>query len=170
MGLGTQWARGIIPHPPPPQGFKLRAREKIWPLFSIFLWQTRARFPTVENRIILQKGNGWNRKCKEWIEYKNWGQREKGRKRRYTKAAWTWANNFIWCWIKNKGFEMATHSSVLAWRIPGMVKDKEVWRAAVYGVAQSWTRLKWLSSSSRVSVQFSRSVVSNSLWPPWAPL
>ena len=32
--------------------------------------------------------------------------------------------------------EMATHSSVLAWRIPGMV---EPWWAAVYGVAQSWT-------------------------------
>ena len=40
--------------------------------------------------------------------------------------------------------EMATHSSVLAWRIPGMVG----WWAAIYGVAQSQTRLKWLSSSS----------------------
>ena len=39
---------------------------------------------------------------------------------------------------------MATHSSVLAWRIPGM----GAWWAAVYGVAQSWTRLKRLSSSS----------------------
>ena len=37
--------------------------------------------------------------------------------------------------------EMATHSSVLAWRIPGMAEP------AVYGVAQSQTRLKWLSSS-----------------------
>ena len=35
--------------------------------------------------------------------------------------------------------EMATHSSVLAWRIPGMVG---AWWAAVYGVAQSETRLK----------------------------
>ena len=35
--------------------------------------------------------------------------------------------------------EMATHSSVLAWRIPG---TGEPWWAAVYGVAQSWTRLK----------------------------
>ena len=26
------------------------------------------------------------------------------------------------------------------------------WWAAVYGVAQSWTRLKWLSSSSRVTI------------------
>ena len=32
--------------------------------------------------------------------------------------------------------EMATHSSILAWRIPGM---GEPWWAAVYGVAQSWT-------------------------------
>ena len=40
---------------------------------------------------------------------------------------------------------MATHSSVLAWRIPG---TGEPWWAAVYGVAQSRTRLKQLSSSS----------------------
>ena len=31
--------------------------------------------------------------------------------------------------------EMATHSSVLAWRIPGT----GAWWAAIYGVAQSWT-------------------------------
>ena len=35
--------------------------------------------------------------------------------------------------------EMATHSSVLAWRIPGIGGAQ--W-AAVYGVAQSRTRLK----------------------------
>ena len=35
--------------------------------------------------------------------------------------------------------EMATHSSVLAWRIPGM---RGAWWAAVYGVAQSRTGLK----------------------------
>ena len=33
--------------------------------------------------------------------------------------------------------EMATHSRVLAWRIPGMGD----WWAAVYGVTQSQTRL-----------------------------
>ena len=45
--------------------------------------------------------------------------------------------------------EMATHSSVLAWRIPGMGEpgDGRAWWAAVYGVAQSCTRLKKLSSS-----------------------
>ena len=40
---------------------------------------------------------------------------------------------------------MATYSSVLAWRIPG---TGGAWWAAVYGVAQSQTRLKQLSSSS----------------------
>ena len=40
--------------------------------------------------------------------------------------------------------EMATHSSVLPWRIPGT----GAWWAAVYGVAQSRTRLKRLSSSN----------------------
>ena len=40
---------------------------------------------------------------------------------------------------------MATHSSVLAWRIP---EDEGAWWAAIYGVVQSQTRLKRLSSSS----------------------
>ena len=34
--------------------------------------------------------------------------------------------------------EMATHSSALAWRIPGT----GAWWAAIYGVAQSQTQLK----------------------------
>ena len=41
--------------------------------------------------------------------------------------------------------EMATHSSVLARRIPGMVEPGGL---PSMGVAQSWTRLKRLSSSS----------------------
>ena len=41
--------------------------------------------------------------------------------------------------------EMAPHSSVLACRVPGI---GGAWWAAVYGVAQSRTRLKRLSSSS----------------------
>ena len=40
---------------------------------------------------------------------------------------------------------MATHSSVLAWRIPG---TGEPGGLLSYGVAQSWTRLKRLNSSS----------------------
>ena len=39
--------------------------------------------------------------------------------------------------------EMATHSSVLAWRIPGTGEP-----GGVYGVAQSQTRMKRFSSSS----------------------
>ena len=42
--------------------------------------------------------------------------------------------------------EMANHTSVLAWRIPGMVG----W-AAIYGVTQSRTRLKRLSSNHKLS-------------------
>ena len=34
--------------------------------------------------------------------------------------------------------EMATHSSILAWRIP---MDRGAWPATVHGVAKSWTRL-----------------------------
>ena len=45
--------------------------------------------------------------------------------------------------------EMATHSSVLARRIPGM---RGAWWAAVYGVTQSQTRLKWLSSSGSMFI------------------
>ena len=43
--------------------------------------------------------------------------------------------------------EMATHSSVFAWRIPG---TGGAWWAAVYGVAQCRTQLKRLSSSSSI--------------------
>jgi len=44
--------------------------------------------------------------------------------------------------------EMATHSSVLAWRLPGTGKPGGL---LSYGVAQSRTLLKWLSSSSSSS-------------------
>ena len=45
--------------------------------------------------------------------------------------------------------EMATHSSVLPWRIPGAIpQDGGAWWAAIYGVAQSRTQLKRLSSIS----------------------
>ena len=47
--------------------------------------------------------------------------------------------------------EMATHSNVLAWRIPGTREPPGCRWAVVFGVAQSWTRLKRLSSSSIIS-------------------
>ena len=52
--------------------------------------------------------------------------------------------------------EMATHSSVLAWRIPGTGEPDGL---PSMGVAQSRTRLKWLSSSSCIQC------CSESLWP-----
>ena len=42
--------------------------------------------------------------------------------------------------------EMATHSRILAWRIPGTAEPGGL---PIYGVAQSWTRLKRFSSNSR---------------------
>ena len=47
-------------------------------------------------------------------------------------------------WVQSLGWEdpleesMATHSSILAWRIP---MDRGAWWATVHGVAKSWTRL-----------------------------
>ena len=46
---------------------------------------------------------------------------------------------------------MATHSSVLAWIIPGTAEPGGL--PAVYGVAQSWTQLKRLSSSPEMCPQ-----------------
>ena len=47
--------------------------------------------------------------------------------------------------------------------LPGESKDGRAWWAAVYGVTQSWTQLKWLSSSS---VQLIRALgsVHQTLW------
>ena len=45
-------------------------------------------------------------------------------------------------WVLSLGWEdpleesMATHSSILAWRIP---MDRGAWQATVHGVAESWT-------------------------------
>ena len=42
-------------------------------------------------------------------------------------------------WEDRLGKEMATHSSILAWRIP---MNRGAWRATVHGVAKSQTRLR----------------------------
>ena len=52
-----------------------------------------------------------------------------------------------------------------------LVMDMEAWRAAVHGVANSWTQLSnwtelnWIEYSYISSVHFSHSVVSDSVWP-----
>ena len=91
-------------------------------------------------------------------------------------APWKW-----WIIVHISEKAMAPHSSTLAWKIPWAeepgrlqsmgswrvghnwatslslftfmqkVKDRGTWWAAIYGVAQSWTRLKRLSSSSSSS-------------------
>ena len=53
--------------------------------------------------------------------------------------SWMWLSDFTFTFhFHALEEEMATHSSVLAWRIPG---TGGAWWAAVYGVAKSWTRL-----------------------------
>ena len=52
---------------------------------------------------------------------------------------------------------MATHSSILAWKIP---KDRGTWWAAVHGVSKSWTRL----STKLCGIFFFSANVFNSIW------
>ena len=57
--------------------------------------------------------------------------------------------------------EMATHSSILAWRIPWS-EEPVLWWVAVHEVTQSRTRLKRLSSSSRdVSIHNKMNKIKN---------
>jgi len=44
---------------------------------------------------------------------------------------------------------MATHSSILAWKIP---MDRGAWRATVRGITKSQTRLKQSKQTSIISV------------------
>ena len=56
---------------------------------------------------------------------------------------------------------MATHSSVLAWRIPGTAEPG--W-AAVYGVAQSRTRLSNLAAAAAEVQHMSREPRAEPWW------
>ena len=80
------------------------------------------------------ESHGW----RSLVGYSPWGHEESDMSR-------TWLRNFTFTFhfgaLEKK---VAIHSSVLAWRIP--VTEER--RAAVYGVAESRTRLKWMSSSS----------------------
>ena len=50
-------------------------------------------------------------------------------------------------WEDSLGWEMATHSSILAWRIP---MDTGAWRATVHGVAKSRKQLKSPNTHTQV--------------------
>ena len=60
--------------------------------------------------------------------------------------AWreTWLPSLGWEDPLKKG--VATHSSILAWRIP---MDRGAWRAAVHVVARSWTQLSNSASTAQ---------------------
>ena len=47
-------------------------------------------------------------------------------------------------------------------------RDRGAWWAAVYGVTQSWTRLKWLSSSVCISIPISQFILPPAP-QPWYP-
>ena len=57
----------------------------------------------------------------------------------------TWARSLGWEDSLEKG--TATHSSILAWRIP---VDRRAWRAAVHRVTESQTRLSNLDSMAQI--------------------
>ena len=57
--------------------------------------------------------------------------------------------------------EMATHSSILAWRIP---MDRGAWRATVHGVIKTWTRLSDFHTKFRLN---SRCYQATSGMAPW---
>ena len=50
----------------------------------------------------------------------------------------TWVQFLGWEDPLGEDLEMATHFSILAWRIP---MDRGAWWAIVHGVAKSWTQL-----------------------------
>ena len=65
-------------------------------------------------------------------------------------------------WVQPPGWEdpleeeMATHSSILAWRIP---MDRGAWQAAVHGVAKSWTQPSDFHSLTHVLGVFSMKLI-----------
>jgi len=65
----------------------------------------------------------------------------------------------IWeTWVWSLGWEdplekgMATHSGILAWRIP---MDREAWQATVHGVTKSWT---WYPNRASLVVQIMKKI------------
>ena len=50
---------------------------------------------------------------------------------------------------------MATHSSILAWRIP---KDREAWQATVHGVTNSLAKNKLLGQPNTILCEFQMTI------------
>ena len=57
----------------------------------------------------------------------------------------TWVQSLSWKDPLEE--DMATHSSILAWRIP---TDREAWQAIVHGVAKNRTQMSNTAQHSRV--------------------
>ena len=105
-----------------PQGGKLWPSEFLWNMYCHSVLVRRRRWhPTPV--LFPGKSHGW----RSLVGYSPWGHEELDRMSDFTFT-------FHFHALEK---EMATHSSMLAWRIPGT----GAWWATVYGVAQSRTRL-----------------------------
>ena len=67
------------------------------------------------------------------------------------------------CWAMEK--EMATHSTVLAWRIPGTEEPGGLPSMGSHTVGHDWSDLAAEAAATNHSVQFSHSVMSDSATP-----
>ena len=88
---------------------------------------------------------------------------EPGRLQSMGSRSWTQLSDFTFTFhFHALEKEMATHSCSCLEN----PKDRGAWWAAVYGVTQSRTCLKWLSSSSRTAARQASLSITNSQSPP----
>ena len=80
---------------------------------------------------------GWGRSPRERIGYPlqySWASLVAQRVKNLLSMRETWVRSLSWKGPLEEG--MATHSSILAWRIP---KDREAWRTTDHGVTKTRT-------------------------------